>query len=87
MEKERWYDLESSVEVWSDFMRLHLHSKSLLMVPGHFHNEYVAQHAQKCIIAIYTAALFCWSFFYAFHDFVQLGTKSVSKCCGLGDYK
>lgn len=33
------YRLEDSIEVWSDFLRLHLHSKSLLMVPGHFHNE------------------------------------------------
>ena len=47
MEKERSYDLESSVEVWSDFLRLHLHPKSLLTVPGHFHNEYVARQAQK----------------------------------------
>ena len=33
------YDLDSSAEVWSDFLRLHLHPKSLLMLPGHFHNE------------------------------------------------
>ena len=33
------YHLDDSIEVWSDFLRLHLHSKSLLMVPGHFHNE------------------------------------------------
>ena len=31
------YDLQSSVEVWSDFLRLHLHPHSLLMVPGHTH--------------------------------------------------
>ncbi len=36
-------DLESSVEVWSDFLRVHLHPKSLLMVPRHFHNEYVSE--------------------------------------------
>ena len=33
------YDLNLSAEVWSDFLRLHLHPKSLLMLPGHFHNE------------------------------------------------
>ena len=38
-EREKSYDLDSSVEVWTDFLRLHLHPKSLLMVPGHFHNE------------------------------------------------
>ncbi|XP_064390444.1 protein misato homolog 1-like [Halichondria panicea] len=33
------YDLSSNVEVWSDFLRLHLHPNSLLMVPGHSHPE------------------------------------------------
>lgn len=33
------YHLDDSIEVWSDFLRLHLHSKSLLTVPGYFHNE------------------------------------------------
>lgn len=33
-------ELDTSVEVWSDFLRLHLHPKSLLMIPGHFHYEY-----------------------------------------------
>ena len=36
---KKTYHLDDSIEVWSDFQRLHLHSKSLLMVPGHFHNE------------------------------------------------
>ena len=31
--------LNTSVEVWSDFLRIHLHPNSTLMVPGHFHNE------------------------------------------------
>lgn len=39
MKQEQSYHLDNSIEVWSDFLRLHLHSKSLLMVPGHFHNE------------------------------------------------
>ena len=33
------YDLDTRVEVWSDFLRLHLHPKSLLMLPRYFHNE------------------------------------------------
>ena len=33
------YDLDSTVEVWSDFLCTHLHPRSLLMLPGYFHNE------------------------------------------------
>lgn len=32
-------DLDSTVEVWSDFLCTHLHPRSLLMLPGYFHNE------------------------------------------------
>lgn len=39
MGQRKSYHLDDCIEVWSDFLRLHLHSKSLLMVPGHFHNE------------------------------------------------
>lgn len=33
------YHLDNVVEVWSDFLRPHLHSRSLLMVPGHQHSR------------------------------------------------
>ena len=39
VDRDKPYHLDDSVKVWSDFLRLHLHSKSLLMVPGHVHNE------------------------------------------------
>jgi hypothetical protein len=36
---EKEYDLESTVRVWSDYMRTHLHPQSLLTVPGHRNND------------------------------------------------
>lgn len=33
------YELDRRVNVWSDFLRLHLHPNSLLTLPGIFHND------------------------------------------------
>ena len=33
------YSLESSVSVWSDFLRLHFHPRSLLLLPDYYHKE------------------------------------------------
>ena len=35
------YSLESNVSVWSDFLRLHFHPRSLLLLPEYHHREYV----------------------------------------------
>lgn len=35
------YCFESSVSVWSDFLRLHFHPRSLLLLPEYHHHEYV----------------------------------------------
>lgn len=39
--EDKLYELHSDVKVWSDFLRIHLHPKSLLLVPGVFHGKYV----------------------------------------------
>ncbi len=35
------YDLDDSVRVWSDFMRLHLHPRSVALITEYQHNQYV----------------------------------------------
>lgn len=40
------YDLNDSVVVWSDFLKLHLHPKTLEVVRNYQHNKLVRVHDQ-----------------------------------------
>ncbi len=51
-------DLSSNVEVWSDFLRLHLHPNSLLMVLGHSHLTVTALEWNLLILTIYYIAVY-----------------------------
>ena len=45
------YSLESNVSVWSDFLRLHFHPRSLLLIPEYYHKEYVDhQETVHCLL-------------------------------------
>lgn len=37
--EDRFYDLDSKVKVWSDFLRPHLHPKSVITLEDYFHNN------------------------------------------------
>ena len=39
--EEKMYSLDESVEVWSDFLRPHLHPRSLHIIQEYMHDEWV----------------------------------------------
>ncbi len=37
----KMYSLQNEVKVWSDFLRIHLHPRSVVTIPDIFHDELV----------------------------------------------
>ena len=37
--RRRFYELDDSVEVWSDYLRPHLHPKTVSILPQYTHND------------------------------------------------
>ena len=52
MIEKKTYQLESIVEVWSDYLRPHLHPQSLLTVPDYHHNRYELKNNNNNIIIV-----------------------------------
>ena len=43
---KKYYNLDDNISVWSDFLKLHLHPKSVYVVEPYRHGEYV--QCERC---------------------------------------
>ena len=59
---KKLYNLDNSVNVWSDFLRLHLHPKTIATIDEYQHNQYVCD--AFIIITVIIASTQYFSKFY-----------------------